>query len=245
MKEKAKWKQFLDKYVPRWAVLPLLTILAANCLIYWGSDLLTANRHHFDFTMGFDRAVPLVPFFVWFYILAFPFWAIGYLLSARRGKKTFYRFVATDLTIHLICFILFLVIPTTNIRPELTDGTISEKILGIVYAMDGGVHPSNLFPSIHCYVSWMCYRGLKGAREIPVWYQRFSFVFASLIIVSTQVLKQHYIVDAVAGVALVEIFWRFYGKKQRYQKLMGFFEVLNHKIWKGEGNLDEVESFYH
>ncbi len=53
---------------------------------------------------------------------------------------------------------------------------ISEKILGIVYAMDGGVHPSNLFPSIHCYVSWMCYRGLKGAREIPVWYQRFSFV---------------------------------------------------------------------
>ena len=167
MKEKAKWKQFLDKYVPRWAVLPLLTILAANCLIYWGSDLLTANRHHFDFTMGFDRAVPLVPFFVWFYILAFPFWAIGYLLSARRGKKTFYRFVATDLTIHLTCFILFLVIPTTNIRPELTDGTISERILGIVYAMDGGVHPSNLFPSIHCYVSWMCYRGLKGAREIP------------------------------------------------------------------------------
>ena len=146
MKEKAKWKQFLDKYVPRWAVLPLLTILAANCLIYWGSDLLTANRHHFDFTMGFDRAVPLVPFFVWFYILAFPFWAIGYLLSARRGKEIFYRFVATDLTIHLTCFILFLVIPTTNIRPELTDGTISEKILGIVYAMDGGVHPSNLFP---------------------------------------------------------------------------------------------------
>ena len=105
--------------------------------------------------------------------------------------------------------------------------------------------PSNLFPSIHCYVSWMCYRGLKGAREIPVWYQRFSFVFAALIIISTQVLKQHYIVDAVAGVALVEIFWRFYSKKQRYQKLMGFFEALNHKIWKGEGNLDEVESFYH
>ena len=78
-----------------------------------------------------------------------------------------------------------------------------------------------------------------------MWYQRFSFVFAALIIISTQVLKQHYIVDAVAGVALVEIFWRFYSKKQRYQKLMGIFFFFNHKIWKGEGNLDEVESFHH
>lgn len=242
---KKKFEDFIKKYLPGWAILPLLTIVVLNCLIYWGSDQLTSARYHYDFTGTLDRMVPLVPAFIWIYILAFPFWAVNYILAAQRGKDQFYRFVATDLTIHLTCFILFLVIPTTNIRPELTGSSISEKILGIVYAMDGGAHPSNLFPSIHCYVSWMCYRGLKGAKEIPVWYQRFSFVFAALIIISTQVLKQHYIVDAVAGVALVEIFWRFYSKKQRYQKLMGIFEALNHKIWKGEGNLDEVESFYH
>ena len=223
MKEKAKWKEFLNKYVPRWAVLPLLTIVAANCLIYWGSDLLTANRHHFDFTMGFDRAVPLVPFFVWFYILAFPFWAIGYLLSARRGKKTFYRFVATDLTIHLTCFVIFLILPTTNVRPEITGNSWSEQMLQFVYAMDGGNSPSNLFPSIHCYVSWLSWRSVHKSEKIPEWYQHFSLIFAILIIISTQVLKQHYLVDAVAGVVLVELAWNFYKKGNRHQIVKKIF----------------------
>ena len=207
-----------------WAILPLLTILVVNCLIYWGSGVLTADRYHYDFTTAFDRLVPVMPVFVWFYILAFPFWAAGYILAARRGKDMFYRFVATDLTIHLICFLLFLVLPTTNVRPEITGGTLSEKILRLVYALDGGSAPSNLFPSIHCYVSWLCWRGIKGAKEIPKWYQNFSLIFAVLIIVSTQVLKQHYIVDAIAAVFLVEFFWRFYQKGNRHGFVKKLFE---------------------
>ena len=101
---KTKKRDLLNRYIPLWSIVPLVTIMAVNCLIYWGSSALTAGRYHFDFTMAFDREVPLLPVFVWFYILAFPFWAVGYLLAARRGKDMFYRFVATDLTIHFICF---------------------------------------------------------------------------------------------------------------------------------------------
>ena len=140
--------------------------------------------------------------------------------------------MATDLTVHLACFILFLLVPTTNVRPELAGSTIAEKMLQFIYNMDGGTSPSNLFPSIHCYASWLCYRGLNGAKEIPKWYQNFSLVFAVLVIISTQVLKQHYVVDAVAGIALVEIAWRFYNKKSRYQRMQNFFEKLNGIILK-------------
>lgn len=105
---KTKKKDVLNRFLPLWAIPPLVTILAVNCLIYWGSSALTASRYHYDFTMAFDRAVPLLPGFVWIYILAFPFWAAGYMLAARRGKDMFYRFVATDLTIHLICFLIFI-----------------------------------------------------------------------------------------------------------------------------------------
>ena len=105
---KTKKRDLLNRYIPLWSIVPLVTIMAVNCLIYWGSSALTAGRYHFDFTMAFDREVPLLPVFVWFYILAFPFWAVGYLLAARRGKDMFYRFVATDLTIHFICFICFI-----------------------------------------------------------------------------------------------------------------------------------------
>lgn len=228
---KKERKELLEKYLPRWAVLPLLTILAVNSLVYWGGGNLAAGWHHYDFTFAFDRAVPLIPEFVWIYILAFPFWAAGYILAARRGKDIFYRFVATDLTIHLCCLAVFLLIPTTNVRPVLAGNTVSEKMLQFVYAVDGGGAPSNLFPSIHCYVSWLCYRGMKGAKEIPVWYQRFSLAAAVLIIISTQVLKQHYIIDAAAGVVLVELAWRFFQKGEHHRRLMGFFEKWNDKIW--------------
>lgn len=220
------------KWIPVWEILPLLYILAVNCLVYWGSGVLTADRYHFDFTFAFDRSVPLIPEFVWIYILAFPFWAVNYILAARRGKKSFYRFVATDLLVHITCFIVFMAVPTTNIRPVIAGDTLSERALSLVYTMDGGNMPSNLLPSIHCYVSWLCWRGLKGAREIPAWYQRFSLVFAVLIIISTQVLKQHYIVDAIAAVILVEAAWRFFAKESRYQKIMNIFEYWNRKIWK-------------
>ena len=134
-------KNFLEKYLPKWEIIPLLTILAANCLIYWGSSVLTGDRLHYDFTLDFDRAVPLIPEFVWIYILAYLFWAAGYILVGQRGKETFYRFVAADLTVHLICFLLFLLIPTTNVRPELAGETISEKLLQLIYDMDGGSSP--------------------------------------------------------------------------------------------------------
>ena len=219
-----KKKELLKEYIPGWLIPPLIAILAVNCLIYWGSSALTAGRYHYDFTTAFDRAVPLLPVFVWFYILAFPFWAAGYMLAARRGKDQFYRFVATDLTIHFICFICFILIPTTNIRPEIAGNTISEKILLLVYSLDGGSSPSNLFPSIHCYVSWMCWRGVAGSEKVPKWYQKFSLVFAVLVIISTQVLKQHYIVDAIAALVLVEGFWRFYQSGQRHNWVYRIFD---------------------
>ena len=222
---KTKKKDLLNKVIPSWGVIPLFTILAVNCLIYWGSSALTAGRYHYDFTMAIDRAVPLLPGFVWIYILAFPFWAAGYVLAAKRGKDMFYRFVATDLTIHFICFICFVLIPTTNVRPQLAGKTVSEKVLQLVYSLDGGNSPSNLFPSIHCYVSWMCWKAVAGSKKIPGWYQVFSLVFAVLIIVSTQVLKQHYIVDAIVALVLVEIFWRFYQKGQRHRWVCKIFKI--------------------
>ena len=220
---KTKIKKLLNEYIPLWSIPPLLTIFVVNSLIYSGSSILTANRYHYDFTTALDRAVPVLPVFVWFYILAFPFWAAGYVLAARRGKDMFYRFVATDLTIHFICFICFILVPTTNIRPEIAGNTISERILLLVYSLDGGNSPSNLFPSIHCYVSWMCWKGVAGSEKIPKWYQKFSLIFAVLIIISTQVLKQHYIVDAVAALILVELFWRFYQKGQRHNWVVRIF----------------------
>ena len=49
---KTKKRDLLNRYIPLWSIVPLVTIMAVNCLIYWGSSALTAGRYHFDFTMG-------------------------------------------------------------------------------------------------------------------------------------------------------------------------------------------------
>ena len=226
MTKKEKITAFREKYLPVWVILPLISIFILNNFIYAGSGVLTADRYHFDFTTSLDRAVPLIPQFIWIYILAFPFWAVNYILAAQRGKDGFYRFVATDLTIHIICFVVFMVLPTTNIRPEITGNTWSEQMLDLIYLLDGGGSPSNLFPSIHCYVSWLSWRVVNRSENIPKWYQKFSLIFAILIIISTQVLKQHYLVDAIAGVALVEMTWRFYSRGNRHNIFRNFFEKI-------------------
>lgn len=225
-------KRLVGRFLPCWAIIPLLSILCVNHFVYWGSSLMTQERFHYDLTTGLDRMVPLVPEFVWIYLGAYAFWACGYIMASWRGKEMFYRFVATDLAVHAACFAIFLIFPTTNVRPGLPGNTISEKVLELVYHFDGGENPYNLLPSIHCYVSWMCYRGIKGSGKVPAWYQSFSLAAAILIIVSTQVLKQHYIIDAIAGVALVEIFWFIFREENRYRKVMSFFEYINKKFWK-------------
>jgi membrane-associated phospholipid phosphatase len=178
----------------------------------------------------------LLPGFVWIYLLAFVFWGVSYILVAQRGKDMFYRFTATDLTVHLLCFLIFVILPTTNVRPEITGNSLSERMLRLIYKLDGGSEPFNLFPSIHCYVSWLSYRGLKGAKEIPAWYQKGALVMALLVIISTQVLKQHYLIDAVAAVTMVEVAWRFYARGNHYVVFKNFFEKLynrkNRTVWE-------------
>ena len=65
--------------------------------------------------------------------------------------------------------------------------------------------------------------GSQKLDRIPKWYQIFSLIFAVLIIISTQVLKQHYLVDAIAGVALVELAWRFYNTRKPSSRFPEFF----------------------
>ena len=93
---------------------------------------------------------------------------------------------------------------------------IWDQALRFVYSID---QSANLFPSIHCLVSWFCYIGIRHQKKIPVWYQRFSLVFAILVCISTQVTKQHYIIDVFGGIILSEVCYLIGRKTNLYQGL--------------------------
>ena len=93
-----------------------------------------------------------------------------------------YQFFTGDFISRCICLGFFLLYPTTNTRPVITDGGLWNQLALWLYSIDAA---DNLFPSIHCLVSWFCYLGIRGRKEIPVWYQRVSAVLAILVFVST------------------------------------------------------------
>ncbi|MEG0227815.1 MAG: phosphatase PAP2 family protein, partial [Lachnospiraceae bacterium] len=120
---------------------------------------------------------------------------------ARQGKEYCMRFAMADMMSRVICGFFFILIPTTNVRPELLGNGIWEQMLQGLYKADAA---TNLFPSIHCLVSWFCFIGIRGRKEVPKYYRVFSCIFAVLICVSTQMIKQHYIVDVIGAIVIAE-----------------------------------------
>lgn len=188
--------------IPAYAVLPLLTCFTVNGLVYCVTARIADGWKHYNLMLAIDRAVPLIPAFVSVYLGCYVFWIVNYILIVRQGKETCMRFVTADLMSRLICCFFYLALPTMNVRPVLSGNGIWTAVLQGVYCVD---RPVNLFPSIHCLASWFCYIGIRKNKKIPGGYRIFSCVFAILVFVSTQVTKQHYIVDVAGGIAVAEL----------------------------------------
>ena len=95
------------------------------------------------------------------------------------------------------------------VRPEIEGTTVFDWLLRLTYFFDAA---DNLFPSIHCFVSWLCWIGVRGKKEIPKWYRIVSLLMAVFICISTLTVKQHVIADVPAGIALAELSYFLSGK---------------------------------
>ncbi|MBO4396845.1 MAG: phosphatase PAP2 family protein [Eubacterium sp.] len=202
-------KKYIDPMVPLWAIPPLVICFIVNCAIYWLTMLLCGDLYHYDLTLDIDRRVPLVTEWVFVYLgYCYVFWFFSYCYVAKVHRKRpiqLFRFVIADVMSRLICMIFFIFLPTTNVRPEIVGTDISDKLTRFLYTID---QPTNLFPSIHCLVSWLCFIGIRRAKNVPLWFKFFSAISAVVIMISTQFLKQHYIADVISGVALAELcYW--------------------------------------
>ena len=132
------------------------------------------------------------------------------LSDCRKQREEFvWRFFAADVLARLVCMAFYLLLPTTNVRPSIPEQGFWNQMLALLYQMDAA---DNLFPSIHCLNSWFCYIAVRGRREIPRWYQRFSFWAALAVFVSTLTTKQHVIADVIGGALLAEVTWQIAGR---------------------------------
>lgn len=199
-----KFRTMLAKVLPAYAILPLISCFVWNSIVYSGSRLVNQDMTHYDLTLGIDRVTPVIPAFMLVYFGCFVTWAIYYIMCGRVSKEYCARFVTFDIITRTICGIIFLILPTYNIRPEVTGTGLFDWLLRFLYDIDAA---DNLFPSIHCLVSWNCFVGLRNSHYYKKRTVVISAVVALLVFASTLFTKQHVIVDIISAVAISEICW--------------------------------------
>lgn len=180
----------------------LLGSIAFNFMIYNGGRFLAKNLKHQNLSFIIDQRIPFISWTILIYWGCYLFWIINYCSCVKYDKGNGYRFIRAHYIGEAICFICFILFPTSMIRPEVTGNSVFCQIIKITYAYD---EANNLFPSIHCFVSWLCWIGVRNNTYVPEWYQKISLFSAFAVCFSTLTVKQHVIADVLAGILLAEI----------------------------------------
>ncbi len=182
--------------------MPLAVALAVHFIAFYGTKVINAGRPHAELKLAADSLVPFCPPFILIYVLAFVQWIGCYALLIRRSPGVFRRVAMASTLSEILAFACFVLVPTTIQRPEITGSGLWERLTGLIYAADT---PVNLFPSLHCLQSWLCWRGFQLAPEVPKWYDRMCLVFTLLVCASTVLVKQHFLPDIAGGILGAEL----------------------------------------
>lgn len=162
--------------------------------------------------LALDRALPLMPSWALVYGALYLFLILLPIFVVRQDDHI-RRTVFAYLLIWLTSYAVFIVYPTAAPRPARVIGEgFGVWGLRALYSSDP---PYNCFPSIHVAHSFVsaltCYRVHRGLGVIAT-------VCATLVALSTLFTKQHYVVDAIAGVLLAVVayvvFLRNYPREQ-------------------------------
>lgn len=210
--------------------LPLLFAIFCNTITYYGTRFVTSGWYHFDLSNAWDDRIPFVPWTVAIYLGCYLFWVVNYILGCRQDESTAFRFISADFVAKLVCLAIFLVFPTTNIRPAVEGTSFWDMVMVWLYAADAA---DNLFPSIHCLTSWFCLIAVRENPKIPGWYKVASLLFAIAVCVSTLTTKQHVIIDVVGGIALAEGSYLFVEKSGFSRRYAHCMQKLNRKLIGG------------
>ena len=198
-------KQFrtkLEWLLPVYAWLPALALLAMNLIAYYNPKLQESHRTLHPISTALDDRLPLVPAAIFIYVLAYVQWAVAYIVILRDSRELCFRFTAGELTAKLLGMTVMLIWPTTMARPTVETVGLSTWLLNWIYSADT---PTNLFPSMHCLASWLCFRRSFGLRRMPRWYPWVQGLFSLLVFASVLLVKQHVWPDILGGIAAAEL----------------------------------------
>lgn len=186
----------------------LILTLASNQIIYQGAHYIQVTfLRPWNITLPIDYTFPLIPWTLVIYWGSYVIWAVSYTVIAFQDDRSESElFFSAVMLSKLFCLAVFLLVPTTSdTRPVVTGSSFFERMIRLLYSVDFPVEPTNYFPSMHCLASWMCFIGVRGKKQFPLWWQAVSFILAVAVFVSTITTRQHVLLDIFGGIVFAEL----------------------------------------
>ena len=196
--ERERWKEWIA------LLLPAVITFGFNCFVYIAPRFLVSPERYVFLDMEIDRRVPFIPQFVIVYYLSFAQWANYYLQASFGLRERRDRYFSADMLAKAICFAVFLLWPVAMRWPDLPEnGNIWTTLLSFTYGVDA---PNRAFPSLHCFYSWIAFRySLEAEPKNRKWITGLQLAFSLTLFAATMLVKQHYFIDVIGGIAVAEL----------------------------------------
>ncbi len=183
-------------WLERSGVAALLVAACGGVFMYvdhLNAQLVAKGAHFTDIELRLDAHIPLVPAFVFAYLLYYVWILLP--VVALREREHFYHAVAAFTVLQLAAVVTFLVFPTYMTRPVVAGTGLARDLVRWLYSADQGC---NLIPSLHVGHTVLVAMFFRAQRSR--WFPLVALGTA-LISASTVLIKQHYLVDVPAGFA--------------------------------------------
>lgn len=213
-----------------YAILPFLLVALLLGITYfgnqWYAEAMDIEGVDYSYIfLHFNQAVPFIDWTIYPYIIAYPFWMYAFFVIGYYNKDNLYKILAMVIVTFIVCGLWYFFFQSDVESWRLTSGlflnneyltprpdlNFSEKLVVWIYKAAG---PRNALPSMHVLMSWLAIIGLRLDKKIALGHRIAIWVISLAIIISTQTLKQHYIIDLIVAIALAEAaYWIFRNSK--------------------------------
>lgn len=224
--EENKRRKFL------YCFIPLIFVLFQYFLFYFCAKFIHMPYGPFNFETPLEPTGTACSMLYLYLCRRYLFWLVSFFLVASGERDNFYLLVASVAVTFFVSFLFFVFLPTTIVRPEISNENFTLCLIDLIYKAD--TPALNLFPSMHCLASWLCFIAVRRMKNISCWVKIVTCICALAVFVSTQLVKQHYMADIFGGVLLAELGVFFVRKRKSKLYFKKGFTKINKNLLRIE-----------
>ncbi len=176
-------------------------LLFVQTILYLGIQKFEGPAH--DMKRDIDNKIPLVPQWIFIYVLWFPLIAIFPLGLYWWNVSVYKLYIAAVLVDLVISLTIYMAYPTSFERPKPPTDSFGGKALSLMYVAD--YKGKNCMPSLHCSMCYIIIVTSFMCTPMPLVLRLAACTLSVLIVCATVLTKQHVLVDMIAAVPVAVI----------------------------------------